>query len=156
MIDPLFPFFTNISPREQFNARFFPGFQGPNQKQLANQPSLNGATTPAATTSNLSGNADQFTAIDRERCPTPAEREIMDSFKPRELTEAVMSRFYKKHNPKKLENPTFIAGIMKLSDGEIRSACKKRYHATPGNRASSDDKRLLSSPPPQGLLCSIL
>ena len=62
---------------------------------------MNGATTPAATTSNLSGNADQFTAIDRERCPTPAEREIMDSFKPRELTEAVMSRFYmyKKHNP---------------------------------------------------------
>ena len=77
----------------------------------------------------------------------------MDSFKPRELTEAVMSRFYKNHNPnKKLENPTFIAGIMKLSDGEIRSAFKKRYHATPGNRASSDDKRLLSSPPPQGLL----
>ena len=34
---------------------------------------------------------------------------------------------------------------MKLSDGEIRSACKKRYHATPGNRASSDDKRLLST-----------
>ena len=99
---PPFSFFTNISPREQFNARFFPGFQGPNQKQLANQPSLNGATTPAATTSNLSGNADQFTAIDRERCPTPAEREIMDSFKPRELTEAVMSRFYKKHNPEKL------------------------------------------------------
>ena len=52
----------------------------------------------------------------------------------------------------RIENPTFIAGIMKLSDGEIRSACKKRYHATPGNRASSDDKRLLSSPPPQGLL----
>ena len=52
----------------------------------------------------------------------------------------------------RIENPTFIAGIMKLSDGEIRSACKKRCHATPGNRASSDDKRLLSSPPPQGLL----
>ena len=54
VIDPLFPFFTNISPREQFNARFFPGFRGPNQKQLANQPSLNGATAPAATTSNFS------------------------------------------------------------------------------------------------------
>jgi hypothetical protein len=154
VIDPLFPFFTNISPREQFNARFFPGFQGPNQKQLANQPSLNGATTPAATTSNLSGNADQFTAIDRERCPTPAEREIMDSFKPRELTEAVMSRFYKKHNPKKLENPTFIAGIMK-HEALRRRDPERVQEALPRHARQPREQRrqaFLSSPPPQGLL----
>ena len=36
-----------------------------------------------------------------------------------------------KHNKSKLENPAFITNLMKLTDDEIRSKCKARYHASP-------------------------
>ena len=87
----------------------------------------------------MSGRAENFTPLDRARCPTPAAREPMDGFQPRMLTEATVTRFYKKHNATKLEDPEFIKSVMKMSDDEIRSACMKLYRAAPepaGNRMS--------------------
>ena len=78
---------------------------------------------------SLSGSAEQFTGIDRERCPTPAAKEPVETFKPRVLTEAVVRRFFVKHNKGKLENPSFLPNLMKLSDGEIRGKCQARNHA---------------------------
>ena len=91
---------------------------------------------PALTTGpqgevSLSGSPDQFSCVDRARCPTPAIREPMEPFKPRALTETVVRRFFLKHNKAKLEVPGFIANLMKLPDDEIRSKCQARYHATP-------------------------
>ena len=80
---------------------------------------------------SLSGSPDQFSCVDRARCPTPAIREPMEPFKPRALTETVVRRFFLKHNKAKLEVPGFIANLMKLPDDEIRSKCQARYHATP-------------------------
>ena len=80
---------------------------------------------------SLSGSPGQFSSIERERCPTPAMKEPMESFKPRTLTEAVVRRFFLKHNKSKLENPGFITNLMRLTDDEIRSKCKARYHASP-------------------------
>ena len=80
---------------------------------------------------SLSGSPDQFSCVDRARCPTPAIREPMAPFKPRALTETVVRRFFLKHNKAKLEVPGFIANLMKLPDDEIRSKCQARYHATP-------------------------
>ena len=80
---------------------------------------------------SLSGSPGQFSSIERERCPTPAVKEPMESFKPRTLTESVVRRFFLKHNKSKLENPGFITNLMKRTDDEIRSTCKARYHASP-------------------------
>ena len=80
---------------------------------------------------NLSGNAYQFTTTDRDRCPTPSAREQMDSFKPRRLTEAIMRRYYQKHNAAKLEDPTFLKTLMTLTDEELHSRCLARYHVAP-------------------------
>ena len=80
---------------------------------------------------SLSGSPDQFSCVDRARCPTPAIREPMEPFKPRALTETVVRRFFLKHNKAKLEVPGFIANLMTLPDDEIRSKCQARYHATP-------------------------
>ena len=88
---------------------------------------------------SLSGRAENFTPLDRARCPTPAAREPMDDFKPRMLTEAAVVRFYKQHNAVKLDDPEFIKSVMKMSDDEIRSACMQLYRAAPepaGNRMS--------------------
>ena len=80
---------------------------------------------------NLSGNANQFTTTDRDRCPTPSMREPMDSFTPRRLTEAVMRRYYQKHNPAKLDDATFLKTLMTLTDEELHNKCLARYHVAP-------------------------
>ena len=88
---------------------------------------------------SLSGRADNFTPVDRARCPTPSVRAPMDDFQPRALTEAAVVRFYKHHNATKLDDPEFIKGVMKMSDDDIRSECMRRYRAAPepaGNRMS--------------------
>ena len=88
---------------------------------------------------SLSARAENFTPVDRARCPTPAAREPMDDFQPRQLTETAVVRFYKQHNAAKLDDPEFIKGVMKMSDDEIRSECMRRYRAAPepaGNRMS--------------------
>ena len=76
-------------------------------------------------------NANQFTTTDRDRCPTPSAREQMDSFKPRRLTEAIMRRYYQKHNPAKLDDATFLKTLMTLTDEELHNKCLARYHVAP-------------------------
>ena len=80
---------------------------------------------------SLSGRQEQFTSIDRDRCPTPAMKEPMEPFRPRVLTENVVCLSFLKHNKEKLENPSFLPNLMTLSDDEIRSKCIARYHAAP-------------------------
>ena len=77
---------------------------------------------------SLSGRAENFTPVERARCPTPAAQELMDDFS---LTETAVVRFYKQHNADKLDDPEFIKGIMNMSDDEIRSVCMRRYRAAP-------------------------
>lgn len=73
---------------------------------------------------SVSGEADSFVAVGRERCPTPAESAVLARFVPRKITEAAQKKFYQKVNPEKLDDPGFLWSILQNNDDEaIISKC---------------------------------